>query len=232
MYTLTCKNFEICYGMAKEILRKESISTKYVIAQTYFTHTEEIARLFEAGFCFHDRCLQMEIGVSHARESFSEAVSSLSISESACFTDEMFEMACAAFALDRRFQLEPDFEPAWKIRDVIEAAVAHYQTGRHKILCAECQGNPVGCVLIRDMGGGVYENVLGFTKPGIAGKVAAIPLYIGALELIKACGGKRYAGTVSSTNMGSLNLHMSLGAKVVGIIDRYILRKREQVFRS
>lgn len=231
MYILTCKSFQICCGTAEEILSRQSIDTDYIIAQTEFSQTKDIARLLASGFCFHDRQLKMDISISRTLERFSGIfgnTNGVSVSETEHFTGEMLDMALTAFDMDRRFHLEQGFGSTRRVKEVLESAVAHYQEGRHKIFRTDCQGNLVGCVLIRDIGSGIYENVLGFTRPGIAGKAAAIPLYVGALKQIGSGGGKRYLGSVSSTNMASLNLHIQLGAKVTAITDWYIFRKHDE----
>lgn len=92
------------------------------------------------------------------------------------------------------------------------------------ILKAVYMDNVLGFVILCKGENGAYENVLGLTKQNLMSKVAAVPLYSGALGMIGA-EGKRYLGIASSSNAASINLHMRLGAMVTDTIDRNILRK-------
>lgn len=140
------------------------------------------------------------------------------------FTDEILDLALKAFDTDRRSFLERDFAPVERAYEVINAYIAYYRSRRHKIIKAVHGDNVLGFVILHEVENGVYENVLGLTKQNLMGKVAAIPLYSGALGMIGA-EGKRHFGIASSSNAASINLHMRLGAKVTDTIDRYILRK-------
>lgn len=71
------------------------------------------------------------------------------------------------------------------------------------------------------LGGGTATIDLAVTKPDIRGRMAAYPLYYRTLELL---GAERYRGMVSTANTASLNLQMGMGAKIIGVEDRYILR--------
>ena len=198
MYILSCNNFNVCYGNAEEILTVgiPKGNAKYIIAQTHFRRTNEIAQLLDLGFCFHDRCLRLEVSTSRAKKYYSERGSSANdilVRETEAFTDEMLDLALKAFDTDRRFFLDREF-------------------------------TPVGFVILHEVENGIYENVLGLTKQNLMGKAAAVPLYSSVLGIVGA-EGKRYLGIASSTNMASINLHMQLGARATDTIDRYILRK-------
>ena len=87
----------------------------------------------------------------------------------------------------------------------------------------------LGFVVLRDIDGKKFENVLACTKPGIKGKMIAYPMYQTAIAFGKklTCSEGVYIGRVSSANMASLNLHRSLGAKIIAIEDEYIFSQRK-----
>lgn len=229
MYILSCNSFNVCYGKAEEILTAgfSKGDAEYIIAQTHFRRTNEIDQLVDLGFCFHDRCLRLEISTNRARKYFLEDRShanDILVCETEAFTDEMLELALKAFDTDRRFFLDRDFSPAERAYEVIKAYIAHYRMGPHKVIKAAHKDNVLGFVILCERENGAYENVLGVTKQDLMGKAAAVPLYSSVLGIVGA-EGKRYLGIASSTNMASINLHMQLGARATDTIDRYILRK-------
>lgn len=229
MYILSCNNFNVCYGNAEEILTVgiPKGNAKYIIAQTHFRRTNEIAQLLDLGFCFHDRCLRLEVSTSRAKKYYSERGSSANdilVRETEAFTDEMLDLALKAFDTDRRFFLDREFTPVEHAFEVIRAYIAYYRSRRHKIIKAVHRDSVLGFVILHEVENGIYENVLGLTKQNLMGKAAAVPLYSSVLGIVGA-EGKRYLGIASSTNMASINLHMQLGARATDAIDRYILRK-------
>lgn len=229
MYILSCGEFNVCYGRTEELLTAgiPKGGAEYIVAQTQFKRTDEIGRLIDAGFCFHDRCLRLEISAVRAKNTFLEGESpanGILVREAGGFTGEMLELALKAFDTDRRFFLDRDFAPAERAHAVIAAYIAHYRNKPHKIIEAVHKGTVLGFVILHEIESGVYENILGCTKRNLTGRAAAIPLYSGTLRIIGA-EGKQYFGVASSANVASINLHMRLGAKVTDTIDRYILRK-------
>lgn len=229
MYILSCNNFNVCYGNAEEILTVgiPKGNAKYIIAQTHFRHTNEIAQLVDLGFCFHDRCLRLEDSTNRAKKYSSmcgSRANDILVCETEEFTDEILDLVLEAFDTDRRFFLDRDFVPVERAFEVIRAYIAHYRNGQHKIIKAMHSDNVLGFVILHEIENGVYENVLGLTKQNLMGKVAAMPLYSGVLGMI-GVEEKRYLGIASSANVASINLHMQLGARVTDTIDRYILRK-------
>lgn len=229
MYILSCNSFNVCYGKAEEILTAgvPNSDAKYIIAQTHFRRTDEIARLLESGFCFHDRCLRLEVATDRTKKYCSERggrANDIFVCETEAFTDEMLELALTAFDTDRRFFLDRDFVPLERAFEVIRAYIAYYRSRRHRIIKAAHRDTVLGFVLLHEVENGIYENVLGCTKQNLMGKAAAIPLYSSVLGIVGE-EGKRYLGIASSTNVASINLHMRLGARASDTIDRYILRK-------
>lgn len=127
MYLLSCDSFNVCYGKAGEMLATgiPEDDVKYIIAQTHFRRTNEIAQLAALGFCFHDRCLCLEISANRAKGYFSEGGNSTNdilVRETDEFTDEMLELALKAFDTDRRFFLDRDFVPLERAFEVISVS--------------------------------------------------------------------------------------------------------------
>lgn len=225
METLDCDSFRVCMGLAGEVLAKKP-EAEYVIATTCFHRTDELANLQDAGFSFHDRFLQIEINIAGAKKRIAEmpaAADGIIVAETSDFTEEMFGIACSAFGTDRRFHLDADFAHREYAAEVIAAAVRRCLDHGTRIICASHGKDVLGCVMILDDSpGGYCTNVLGFTKPGLKGRLAALPLYAGAMGMLKS---ETYSGKISTTNAASLNLHAGFGAKVTGAEDWYILRK-------
>lgn len=230
MIILSCDSFKICYGMAAEILPDglTAVSGDYIIAQTHFSRTDEIAGLEDLGFRFHDRCLRMEIGPDRAKELPIGIcpVGGTAICETGDITGEMLALAYGAFDSDRRFFLNRAFEPAEEAHEIIRAYLDYYRKRPCRILKAVHGKEVLGFVVLCETTAGAYENVLGLTKQTLMGKAAAVPLYSGALGMAGS-EGKRYIGVASTANAASMNLHMQLGAKVTEIMDRYILRNNK-----
>lgn len=104
MYILSCNSFNVCYGKAEEILTAgfPKGDAKYIIVQTHFRRTNEIAQLLDLGFCFHDRCLHLEVSTSRAKKHFSECGSranDILVCETEEFTDEMLDLALKALQI-------------------------------------------------------------------------------------------------------------------------------------
>ena len=224
MNRLVCKEFSVCCGTAEEIFTSPQ-EAEYVVARTDCRNTEAVARLIKAGFCFHDRRLKMEIRINRARQSYEMGAGGIGIAveETRSFPWEMFEAACVAFDMDRRFHLDIGYD-RMKAAEVIEAAIERYVVDGARIFRASYQEKVLGCILIME-GDGFYQNVLGFTRRDLTGKAAAHPLYTGVMSLL---GKGRYIGMISSANAASINLHAQLGARVTEIEDCYILRRYDK----
>ena len=225
MEQLDCRSFRVCYGAGAEVLEALP-AAEYVIARTERLRTREIAALRAAGFVFHERFIKIEINIASALRQLPVNFTGgdVAVRETRGFTEEMLALACAAYDADRRFHLEEGFDDGALAGEVISAKARAYASQQARIMVATHAGDLLGYCTFLPCGDG-YRNVMGLTARGMKGKLAAWPLYTGALRILETGGGK-YIGNVSSTNVASLNLHMRLGARVTGTEDWYILRRR------
>ena len=138
------------------------------------------------------------------------------------FVPEMYDLACKALTQDRRFHLDEYYNENLSHK-VICSYINDYLRRDHIIYTARYNNTIVGYTFIL-IDNNTVENILGVTMPTISGKVAAYPLYCGMLNELQNWGIKKYLGTISSSNLPSLNLHIQLGAQMVEVKDKYILR--------
>lgn len=196
---------------------------EYVIAKTDCLHTREIASLRTAGFAFHERFIKVKINIGAFLRQLPAGLAGgdVTIQETRGFTDEMLNLAVMAYGTDRRFHLEPGFDNDGLAREMITAAAREYEANGAQIVTAAHGGELLGfCAFLPCEDG--YRNVMGLTARNMKGKLAAWPLYTGALRLLAS---GWYTGNISSSNVASLNLHIRLGGRVVGTEDWYILRR-------
>lgn len=232
MYILDCGTFQVGRAPAEEAIwlwgeshARENL--KYLIAETPYTNINNISRLLAAGAMFHDRVLSMEIAIRsirNIRRTNAGRISGIIICEQSEVTEDLLLLANRVFLTDRRFHLELPFELG-QAMIVLRAYLKEYQKKGLRVLCARYQEKNVGYTVVCDVGNKTAENILGVTEPSIAGKAAAFGLYCTTLDQMERWGYERYLGQVSSANQASLNLHMQLGARVVKVMDHYILRR-------
>lgn len=191
------------------------------------------AALLARGYAFLDRVLLLEIDCAGAPPL--PAANGLPETRVVCdgdYTREMYELACAAYPQDRRFHLDPVFNGA-RAAPVIAAYLEEFRRRglrSYKIFHGqELLGFTVAEEAPPASRPGIcFENVMGATKPGIRGKMAAPALYRAMLEGQRERGFRKYWGWVSAANAASLNLHCRLGARATAVCDEYILRPTVQ----
>lgn len=203
-------------------------SRAYTICRLPAADAAGAAALLARGFAFLDRVLLLEIDCTSAPPL--PAADGLPETHVVCdreYTREMLTLACAAYPQDRRFHLDPLFNDA-KAALVIAAYLEEYQ--RRGLRCYKIfhEQELLGFTIVDEAltlpkAGTCFENVMGATRPGIRGKMAAPALYRAMLER-QATGFRKYWGYVSAANTASLNLHYRLGARATAVYDEYILR--------
>lgn len=181
--------------------------------------------LLDRGFSFLDRVLVLEIDLRRAAAApAAQGLPELRVERDGTFSEDMAAMACQAYTADRRFHLESVFDQD-QAGPVIRAYLDDCARRGMTVYRALHGDELLGFTVVDEDTGDrrCFENVLGVTKPGIRGKMAAPGLYAAMLE------GQRdrfqkYLGRVSSSNVSSLNLHFRLGAKVSSVYDEFIFR--------
>ena len=142
-------------------------------------------------------------------------------------TDEMYTLACSAYIEDRRFHLDPLFDPALAA-SVIAAYLAEFRRRGLRAYKIFHEQELLGFTVVDEAlppprGDTCFENVMGATRPGIRGKMAAPVLYR-AMLAGQAVRFRRYLGWVSAANTASLNLHYQMGTRATTVCDEFVLR--------
>ncbi len=229
MEKLDCNGFRVLYCTAEEAL-PDPPAGEFVVVKTDCAHPREIAGLRESGFNFHERFIKIKINIGAALRRLPAMTArwDVTVRETRGFTDAMLDLACRAYGTDRRFHLEPGFDNDELAKEMIVAAARRFEAQQARIVTASHDGDLLGFCAFLPYGNGYY-NAMGLTVRDMKGRLAAWPLYTGALRLL--AGGEYVAG-ISSANVASLNLHIQLGAKVTGTEDWYILRRYSGAARS
>lgn len=203
----------------------------YIIQQVQSNDMQRVEELQKQGFCFHERFLFIEIllksatGMRNGIER--KRASEISLKLGNEYPPDIYELAYESFETDRRFHLERQFDQN-RAKAVKEAYINRCRE-RGCIVFSACKDRELLGYIIVDThpgrGAGCFQIMLGVTRAGIKGRMAAIPLYCGLLEKMampEYGGFTKYCGYVSTTNTASINLHSYLGGKVVGTVDEYI----------
>lgn len=196
----------------------------YIIVRTYPEDTARIIQLEDAGFSFHNRTMLCEIQLDRLNPDLVKLVRG-DVRKTAALPEEICAVADKAFTMDRRFHLDKGFNQMLAGRilgkyvpEQLESACAVYAC-YHK-------NRMIGFTVVKDLGGGKCENVLGAVDPEYQNKGAAFNLYIYMAESLKEDSYKTLCGRISTTNTASINLHIMLGGKYSHVEDEYIFRSR------
>ena len=198
----------------------------YYIQRVHPHCAERSAELLRSGFRFHDRYLLLKIVPPEAPPA--PPLPDMRIRADCEYTEEMLSLAFDAFTTDRRFHLNWIYQQNLA-NQMIRAYLQDCASRKMAVIKVERAGELLGYTVLQSVSTCVVENVLGVTKSGMGGMLAATFLYAGTLDYISRSGnaGTRvmYRGRVSSGNQASLNLHTHFNAKVRQIYDEYILKR-------
>ncbi len=223
---LQCADYFIQYMDEQDDIEAVQGNARYVIKSFPCDEPSQFAKFKEIGFEFHDRLTCMKVNLkssSEMRNSRKRDLPGLTFCESSDFTGEMFDLACSQFNRDRRFHLGLDFNVK-QSSGVIRAYTEYYITKGARLYSSRYNGVLSGFIMYVQKGD-EYENVLGVTAHGMAGKASAYALYSNLMDSMLENGCKFYKGWVSTTNIASLNIHTQLGAYATEAVDNYILRR-------
>ncbi|MCM1217616.1 MAG: hypothetical protein NC548_24255 [Lachnospiraceae bacterium] len=202
----------------------------YIIQQIESNDMQRAEDLLKQGFRFHERFLFIEISLKAAVrmcDRVEDSVSGIVWKMGDEYPPDIYELAYESFETDRRFHLDRQFDQS-RARAVKEAYINRCRECGCKVFSICKDGELLGYSIVNPQpgrGAGCFQNMLGVTRAGMKGKMAAVPLYSGLLEKMAtpAYGGfTKYCGYVSTTNIASMNLHSYLGGKIVGTVDEYI----------
>lgn len=122
---------------------------------------------------------------------------------------EVYEIACVAFKKDRRFFLTPDCnEELGHI--VLNDYIKQYETENKIVLGCFYQNVMVGVLIAAEISETEYETVLGAIMPEWQSKGAGMSLYAFEFSELQKMGVRTLYSRISTDNVSSLNLHISL----------------------
>ena len=204
------------------------LSNKHLVGFSDVYNLEKSGSFLRDGFRFLDRILCFEIPVNSKMDNCLETLKddSITIVCDNTIDDRLVSLAKKSFAFDRRFHLEQSFK-----KDNSEYLIDLFLNQSRKpqiIVYKAYHGHDLlGFSIVdeaADPNSGFFQNILSATKEGIKGRLVAVPLYRAMIKGEKEKF-KKYYGEVSSSNIASINLHFSLGGKVVNVYDEFIKTK-------
>ncbi len=229
MFEFKSSDSKIIYiEMNDDITVNAPDNAKYVICECSYNDFQSQNELKAAGFEFLDRLIRVQIDtnsslINEKIVQIQNGSSGIIVSPGSDYSELMTQLYHKAYTEDRRFHLTKEFDQI-QANDVIDGYIEYLKDTNATPITAVSDGNLIGCTILKPSPEGGIANLLGATLPGIKGRMAALPLYIGTLDYIRQGGTRMYYGEISSCNLASLNLHFALGAKVTAIKDKYILR--------
>ena len=199
--------------------------TDYIIARTSPENVERIIQLEKAGFSFHNRTILCEINLDRLNPDLVKLLRGDVRKKTAVLPDEIYDVASKAFTTDRRFHLEKRFNQSLANR-VLGKFISEQLNLAKVVFTCYHKERIIGFTIIKDLGEGRCENVLGAVDPEYQNKGAAFNLYVSMAKSLQEDGYKTLYGRISTTNTASINLHIMLGGKYSQVEDEYIFRNK------
>lgn len=223
MRRLETEDMVISYLEFEEIVNGiEPDEKSVIVVEVHSWDFEKKKILEEKGFCFHDRILNVEVGTklktNHKIESqfFKLVVGN-------DFDEVVKQLAHEVFFYDSRFHFDR-IPNRIKGNKVIDAFLDN--CGREGFRIVKCMhdNDLMGFIILKDNGNNTATNMLGAVKQDCHGKMSVPFLYGGTLEMLASEGITKEFGTISASNVASINLHFQLGGRLVNTTDKYIRR--------
>jgi ribosomal protein S18 acetylase RimI-like enzyme len=195
----------------------------YILAHTRYDNVEDIRRLKGKGFDFLNRTITARINLQAVKDNLGDNIRAY-VQYDTEISDELYEIAYSAFPTDRRFHLGENFDDTLS-RKMIKGYID--EAKKKNILVFKChhKGKLVGFTLVEIINSDVCENILGAVLPEYQKRGVAINLYAYMRKVLAENGYKELVGKIDSTNVSSLNLHVSLGARFIDTVDVYCWRR-------
>lgn len=224
MDCLVCNNVSVAVLDDKEEMQDvQELSMKYdyITAKAGAFDLERVKRLKNMGFCFLDRTLCGEILLHRVPAEIGRYIRFEALEED--YGEEILTVARKAFVTDRRFhlQMEPDQEQADQL---IQAYLNKYREEQATFLVCRYRGKAVGFTTLCTRESKSCENVLGAVLPEYQSKGVALGLYAYMCQHLSELKFEKLYGHISTQNPASLNLHISLGARLAKPMDVYMRR--------
>ncbi|MBE5884347.1 MAG: GNAT family N-acetyltransferase [Lachnospiraceae bacterium] len=133
-------------------------------------------------------------------------------------TEDVFEIACKAFKKDRRFFLTVDCKEE-QGHIVLRDYIKQYEAAEKIVLGCYYQELLVGVLMAARISDTEYETVLGAILPEWQSKGAGMSLYAYEFHKLKEMGVKTLYSRISTDNVSSLNLHISLSKGKINFVQ-------------
>lgn len=217
----------ILFPEFNEVLEDEGLENgDIVIVEVPSLDFEKKKLIEDKGFYFHDRILNVEVGTKIKNPYRIESpFFTLEVSEK--FDDIVKNLSHQVFTNDRRFHFEK-IPNQRKANNVIDAFIDNCRYEGCKIVKCMHEQELMGFIILKNNGNKIASNLLGAVRPDCHGKMAVPVLYGGTLRLLANEGYVKEYGTISATNVPSINLHFQLGGRLVGTTDKYIRRPSDE----
>lgn len=124
-------------------------------------------------------------------------------------TEDVFEVAKSAFVKDRRFFLSLDYDKEIG-HEVLHDYIIQYEGVPKKVFGCFYENKMVGALIAIQISETEYETVLGAILPEWQSKGVGVSLYAYEFDQLKKQGVKTLYSRISTDNVASLNLHISL----------------------
>lgn len=191
----------------------------FLIAESEVENTDRINCLLLNGFRFHERYLDYQISLNKFDSKLMSLVRA-DVRKDRNIDDEMYELANKSFFRDRRFHLNLRYDNVFA-RKIISGYLNNLSDeGCFSYKCYH-KARLIGFTIIKPCGNGC-KNLLGAVDPDYQKKGAAFNLYVFMADSLKRSGYEFLEGSISSSNIASLNLHLMLGAAFTGAWEQYI----------
>ena len=172
------------------------------------------------GFLFADRTLRVSVRLDRLPAGL-DAMIRLPLADGVPYREDIYRMACGAFADDRRFHVTPEPDAA-----LAAEVLRGWVDALDDVLVCLVRGRPAGFLALRAGEEGSLFVHLAAVEARFRASGAAASLYAGACRLAARRGCRRLEGRVSSRNTAVMNLYAALGASFSGPRDIFLMEVR------
>ncbi len=164
--------------------------------------------LLENQYIWVDRTIKAKIDLQRIETNFPRLIR-MSVQELDCITDEIYEIAKKAFRKDRRFFLSVEYKEEIA-HHVLKDYILQQSKKEYVVFGCHYEEKLIGVLIAIKLDTCTYETVLGAILPEWQTRGAGISLYAFEFNALKKRGAQTLYSRISTDNISSLNLHLSL----------------------
>lgn len=194
----------------------------FTLVHVQYDDIESIKKAKDKGFEFLNRTITASISLQSIKDDLGDNIRANIVCDKD-ITHDMYEIAYLAFPTDRRFHLGEAFDNTLA-KKLIKAYID--DANEKNILVFKCYHKErlVGFTIVEINDEITCETILGAVLPEYHKRGVAINLYAYMRNVLAEKGYKEVFGRIASTNVSSINLHVSLGARFADTEDVYCLQ--------